>query len=89
MTDRKPFSLWSLIAVVLIGMPLLYVASFGPACWFTTMGSYRPLSVIYRPIFWIWAYGPSALGDWIIWYGNLGCPSTLLVEGEAAAWLLQ
>jgi hypothetical protein len=31
--ERKP--LWPWIVVLLIGLPVLYVASFGPACWVT------------------------------------------------------
>jgi hypothetical protein len=30
--ERKP-PLWPWIAAALIGLPVLYVASFGPACW--------------------------------------------------------
>ncbi len=29
--DRRP--LWPWIVALLIGLPVLYVASFGPACW--------------------------------------------------------
>ena len=32
MTDRKQ-PLWPWIVALLIGLPVLYVASFGPACW--------------------------------------------------------
>jgi len=31
---RKPLLPW--IAALLIGLPVLYVASFGPACWYAT-----------------------------------------------------
>ena len=29
--ERKPF--WPWVAILLLGLPLMYVASFGPACW--------------------------------------------------------
>src|SRR5262245_66586319 len=34
--DRKPF--WPWIVALLIGLPVLYVASFGPACWLADRG---------------------------------------------------
>src|SRR5262245_57632048 len=47
---RKP--VWPWIAAVLIGLPVLYVVSFGPACWITSRldrGS-KLVPVAYRPI---------------------------------------
>ncbi len=31
--ERKKAGLWPWIVTLLIGLPVLYVASFGPACW--------------------------------------------------------
>src|SRR5262245_12718951 len=38
-----------------IGVPMLYVVSFGPACWVTSRLNFgaRSISVIYRPIAWM------------------------------------
>ena len=33
MSDDRKKPIWPWIAVLLIGLPVLYVASFGPACW--------------------------------------------------------
>jgi hypothetical protein len=52
LTDRnKPgVAFWA--TVVLVGLPLLYVLSFGPACWMVDGGmvAARPVARIYRPI---------------------------------------
>lgn len=50
---RERLAKWMLAAVV--GLPVFYVASFGPACWITcrngpTNGSL--VRIIYCPIFW-------------------------------------
>jgi hypothetical protein len=36
MDDDRKKPLWPWIAALLIGLPVLYVASFGPACWLTS-----------------------------------------------------
>jgi hypothetical protein len=33
---EKKTGVWPWIVVLLIGLPVLYVASFGPACWLTS-----------------------------------------------------
>jgi hypothetical protein len=51
MTDRKKpgVAFWATVALV---VPLLYAASFGPACWLTSHLEYGAdlLPIIYRPI---------------------------------------
>ena len=48
--ERKP--LWPWIVALLIGLPVLYVASFGPACWVVTGGGLRTEWTLrlYRPL---------------------------------------
>jgi hypothetical protein len=48
--ERKP--LWPWIVPLLIGLPVLYVLSFGPACWITSHADRGKslLPVVYRPI---------------------------------------
>src|SRR6478752_3435066 len=44
----------STLAVV-VGLPVLYVASFGPACWINErydVGT-NAISIVYRPIIWL------------------------------------
>jgi len=33
MSERKQRPLWPVLTTTLIVLPVLYVASFGPACW--------------------------------------------------------
>ena len=56
MTDIAPHRLWPWVVAVVIGVPVLYVASFGPACWLLFSGIIpdgltRTLSVVYCPLF--------------------------------------
>jgi len=48
--ERKP--LWPWIVALLIGLPVLYVASFGPACWITSHADSGKslIPVVYRPL---------------------------------------
>jgi hypothetical protein len=56
--DRKP--VWPWIVALLIGLPVLYVASFGPACWMFSdeLVSYDHLSCMYRPLIRLTFHGP-------------------------------
>ena len=44
--DRKTF-LWPLIVALLIALPVLYVAAFGPACWLADRDA-LPYHIVYR-----------------------------------------
>jgi hypothetical protein len=72
-TDRKKPSAAFWTTVVVILLPLLYVLSFGPACWITSRtergGALMP--VIYRPITWRLS-GPQPVRDAIHWYASIG-----------------
>jgi len=48
--ERRP--LWPWNAALLIGLPVLYVALFGPACWLADNGTFsmRATSIAYRPL---------------------------------------
>jgi hypothetical protein len=77
MKDDRKMPLWPWIATLLFGLPLLYVATFGPACWVAdryrdshpgfrsaAMSVYRPLAVIT-----LWIPGDTrtplvAYGEW-------------------------
>jgi hypothetical protein len=57
--ERKRAGVWPWIVALLIGLPVLYVASFGPACWFAceTGVAYRDVKpsrglFIYWPLGW-------------------------------------
>jgi hypothetical protein len=50
--NRKP--VWPWIVALLIGLPVLYVASFGPACWISSRinSGQRFVTIAYRPLTW-------------------------------------
>ena len=51
MTEHKN-PVWPWIVALLIGLPVLYVASFGPACWIGFRSLYGRYAVIvaYKPL---------------------------------------
>jgi hypothetical protein len=52
MSEERKKPVWPWIAAVLIGLPVLYVASFGPACWIASRTGVcmSMLPVVYRPM---------------------------------------
>jgi len=54
---RERWAKWTLSA--LIGLPVLYVASFGPACWITgrTDFGWQAVPIVYRPLTWTFSIG--------------------------------
>ena len=73
--DRKK-SLWPWIAALLIGLPVLYVASFGPACWIVAHhGGHSSLfDHVYWPIGWCSDERPSTVLSVVKWYAMIGSP---------------
>jgi hypothetical protein len=76
---RERWAKWTLVVVV--GSPVLYVASFGPACWWFGRTEQPPLvgmggpikfaPRMYWPIGWLAFHGPQFVCDSINWYANL------------------
>jgi len=65
----RPF--WPLLTAALIGLPVLYVASFGPVVWIFDYCVVRGrvsqggstqifLEGIYHPVLWVMGYGPNS-----------------------------
>jgi hypothetical protein len=78
MTDRKkPGVAFWVTVVVVVCLPLLYVLSFGPACWW--FSPIDPLSgastapKLYLPIGWVWQKCPNGnpIDRSIRWYATL------------------
>ena len=86
MKPRRPRPLWPLLTAALIGLPMLYVASFGPACWLTAHTApygFRPsgppgLMRIYWPLG--AAYDRKFAADAIRWWARLGAPAAHWIE---------
>lgn len=74
MSDNRKKPLWPWIITLLIGLPVLYVALFGPACWLATSWAplRGPVNSIYSPAAWASFKTPNAVGKAIIWYANVG-----------------
>ena len=72
--DRKPLLPW--IVTLLIGLPVIYVASFGPACWLTDE-AIVPDAVTHRvfgPLAWAAARCPNSIRHALVEYCEIGRP---------------
>ena len=73
MTDeRKP--LWPWVVALLIGLPVLYAASFGPACWISSRvpSLTAPVESAYAPLARIsWSLPTTAMNAFYRW-GRIG-----------------
>ena len=60
----------------LFAIPLLYVASFGPACWIVsrTVVGHAAFRLAYRPLDSIAWHGPYQVRQALQWYGDLAIP---------------
>ena len=68
--ERKP--LWPWIMALLVALPVLYVLSFGPACWLNERGflGMNAVSSVYSPVLATAENG--RLPKIIEWYARLG-----------------
>ena len=73
MVDDRKRPVWPWIVAVLTGLPVIYVASFGPAVWvMDSVGSGNiTVSVVYRPMLALIRHGPPPLSNAILRYANL------------------
>jgi hypothetical protein len=71
---RERWAKWTLAAAV--GLPTLYVASFGPACWISTrlQPSGEIISTVYSPIIPVMRQGPMVVQYVLIHYVLFGMP---------------
>ena len=83
--ERK--SVWPWIALTLVALPALYVASFGPACWLESRsgGLYRAFNLgrffdfAYRPLIWTADRAPSRFWRALDMYARFGMPENSFV----------
>jgi hypothetical protein len=74
--QRKP--VWPWILVLLIGLPVLYVASFGPACWLTSQKwgwsqlQPHPAMIVYFPLGAMASRPDTAVGRGLRWWMMFG-----------------
>jgi hypothetical protein len=76
---RERWAKWA--AAVVVGVPVLYVASFGPSCWWLSKAGqveefvslrYRMAHGAYWPIGYVAQNGPERVQNVIRWYATLG-----------------
>jgi len=81
---KERWAKWTLVGTV-VGVPILYVASFGPACWWFTIpsgetcdfpGTNDPLPALrarqlYCPIGWVAVRAPTPIERLLAWYATL------------------
>ncbi len=76
--ERKRAGAWPWIATLLVGLPVLYVASFGPVCWITASPPpfgrkpHRAM-IVYWPLGDV-AMGKGPIGAALQWWIRLGTP---------------
>jgi hypothetical protein len=78
---------WATVVVVVV--PLLYVLSFGPACWWfprevpSFHGNWFVARQIYRPFGWLRVNGPAPIAKAVAWCATLGREDIALPTGMA------
>jgi len=73
---RRNAGVWPWIATVVLALPILYVASFGPASWYANghaevMPAFK---TFYWPVGWTAVNSPARLNRMIRKYATYGCP---------------
>ena len=73
MTDDRKKPLWPWTVALLIGLPVLYVATFGPACWLTHRGvvTGRISRWLFAPVECTMIRGPECVSSSLFWYSTL------------------
>lgn len=64
---------------VIIGLPVLYVASFGPACWAVAYNRNATTVAIHHELYWPLGMATDNrstrfIFDGLCWYGSIGLP---------------
>src|SRR5262249_2169173 len=67
------------IEILLVGLPLLYAATFGPVCWFLRDGLGQ-VPTAYWPFGWLIENGPRPLADGLVWGATRGAAEGELVR---------
>ncbi len=82
MSEDRKRRIWPWVLALLIGLPVVYVASFGPACWLLPVnsGTCRAVSHIYRPMIVSMIYGPHWIGRGLWLYSDAFGDGEMLVQ---------
>jgi len=71
---RERWAKWMLATMLLL--PVLYVTSFGPACWISSrlQPSGTIVSTVYSPVIRVWVEGPLTIQELMSRYVQVGMP---------------
>ena len=78
MSEPQKNPVWPWFLVLMIGLPLLYVGSFGPACWLTSQASGwsklqpHPAMIVYFPLGAVASRPETVYGRSLRWWMTLG-----------------
>ena len=77
---KSSFGAWTLVAIL---VALLYLISFGPACWISERTGWDGsiVSTIYQPVLQVAMHGPEIIHSGILLYSKVGC------SGSCGAWI--
>lgn len=78
---KERWAKWTLVGTI-VGVPILYIGSFGPACWATSnanpdvdVNQTNRALAIYWPLAKALSSAPnSRFGEWLIWWMMIGTP---------------
>lgn len=86
MGEPKKYGWAFWVSLALIGICLLYVGSFGPACWWasrTTQAGNYELADLYRPLWWTIEHDTPLAGTILRQYVRIGLPPRGVVSVPA------
>src|SRR5262245_56952687 len=96
MSDDRKKALWPSIMALLIGLPVLYVASFGPACWYASHyveNHARPpkpwIGCVYFPLGQLAICGPPSIAGQLRKFASAYIPprpAATYVPGDLTRW---
>lgn len=93
MDERRKKPIWPWIVAMVVAVPVLYVASFGPACWISsrTNAGMEMIPVVYSPLVSVWYRGgvPARALNWYcnLWSSkNWGFTIVMKTAGDAVLW---
>src|SRR5882757_3633298 len=98
MSQERRKSVWPWIVAVLIGLPALYVASFGPVCWWispkpptgaprTPIDNIPHVSHFFWPVGWVATHSPNSVYRAIGWYATRRAPIVQVPADRAGTTL--
>lgn len=79
--SKKQHRNW--LPVALLTGFVVYLASFGPACWLLPVNHQlaTPCNIVYAPVVWVGLHGPEPVRNSVLRFANLG-----VHQGQVFLW---